>query len=168
MSSTKKRNNDTGYENQDGIHPEESSLRQTIYVVQSSKRDDEDTEKENETHAAFSTLNQANEAARRIYNKLGPEFGFVYEGDLAAAKASWLETGQRVFRVVHVDPVNGVYSFPKEIRFQASGAISIGLEGKAAEGEELRVWVTTLGVDEDMPEDTNEKPRERSALGDSF
>ena len=92
--SSKQRNNDTGNQVHDGTHPEESSLRQTIYVVQSNQRDDEDPEKETETHAAFSTLNDANEAARRIYNQLGSEFGLVYKGDLAAAKASWLETGQ--------------------------------------------------------------------------
>jgi len=158
LSSSKKRKNEASDQGQDGTHPEESSLRQTIYIVQSSQSFDSYSGEQLKTHAVFSTINTANEAAR-IFNELGPDYGAINADDLASANASWLQTGQRIWPVTHDTPDDGDGdddddkdddNYPKEIEFQNSGTISIELGDDVGDGEELRVWVATFGVDEHM------------------
>lgn len=178
MSSSKKRKNSNGARTDDDAHPEESSLRQTIYIVQSSQQHDAYSGEQLKTHAVFSTINTANEAARRIFNELGPDYGAVTADDLASANVSWLQTGQRIWPVTHDTPDNSNdnndddddnddNNYPKEIKFQKSGTISIELGDNVGDGEELRVWVATFGVDEDMPKQRKEKHEERAGLRDS-
>jgi hypothetical protein len=66
MSESKKRKNDAG---------DQARNKQTVYVVQSIFRNDSHNDREYKTHNVYSTVNAANEAARRIFNKLGDNLG---------------------------------------------------------------------------------------------
>jgi hypothetical protein len=150
MSSSKKRKNDTISQTPDDPHPQESSLRQTVHIVQSSKRFNMYEPEEHETHAVYSTLHAANEAARCIFNTLGSNYGPVSEASLAAAHASWLRTGESGWPVEHdgsEDDDDDDDRWPKEVEFGVNGAVSIELGMDVGEREELRVWVRTFGID---------------------
>jgi len=154
--------NDTGDRTDDNsiTLPE---LKQTACVVQSRRRDDEWDIEVHETHAVFSTIAIANEAARRSFNAGDLGFEPVTKAELAKAVAAWSETGQKKWIVgADVDyRIIGYVKFPVKIEFQVSGAVGIGLGMKAAEGEELEVWVRSVGVDEDMPDDVDEEREKR-------
>ena len=148
MFSTKKRKNNAGNQAHDPIHPQESSLRQTVYLVQSSHQYECYRPPEHKTHAVYSTINDANEAARLIFNERSDDWGRpVLESDLAAANAARLETGKHTWAVENKDDE---HDFAKDLEFQASGAVSIELRNDREGIEELRVWVATFGVDEHM------------------
>ena len=84
-----------------------------------------------------------------------------------------MQTGQRVWPVTHDthdtpdDDDDDEDNYPKEIGFQTSGTISIELGDDVGDGEELRVWVATFGVDEDMPRGKKEKHEEKAVGRDS-
>jgi len=124
MSSSKKRKNDTDEPTQDGTIPSSKKLKQAAYLVQ--------------------------KAARRIFKGIGPNYGPVTEADLAAADAVRVETGQRVWSVVHDDPDKYHDDRPKEIQSQASEEASVELEMDISKGKKLRVWWKTFEVDKGM------------------
>ena len=153
MSSSKKRKNDTSKQTKD----DSQQPRQTVYVVQSDHQENPCTGHSSTTHSIFSNLATANEAARLTFNTLAVDLESITAAELASAAAARLETGRRIQPIRHGDDE---YDHPKEIEFQASGAVSIELdqcEVANAECGELRVWVATFVVDADEPAGVDEE-----------
>jgi len=93
-------------------------------------------------HAVFSSANDANEAARRIFNKEGPNYESITKADLT--KAATLGA-----LAVPDDDDGDVVA----VTFDESGAVTIDIGEDVGEGEELKVWVTRFGMYEGMPKE---------------
>jgi len=130
MSSSKKRKNDTEKPTQDSTIPPSKKLKQAAYLVR--------------------------KAACRIFKGIGPNYGPVTNADLAAADAVRVETGQRVWPVVHDDPDEYHDNRPEDIQSQASEEASVELGMDISNGKELRVWWKTFEVDKGMPMEVDE------------
>ena len=142
--ASKKRKSDAG-------GPEDP--KQTMYVVQDIYRDG--SYREDHTNGVFSTLAAANEAARRWFNMHREDFdaGPISKEELAAANAARLESGgkKRRWRVGRGrDDNKSEQGEQREVVWELDGAVSIELR-RAEDDEEFKVWVTTFGVDGDMP-----------------
>jgi len=109
-------------------------------VVQSYSRHDSYDTREYKTHAVFSSAKDANEAARRIFNKEGDLYGSITKADLAkSAKAGNL--------TVHDDR----NEIPIEVTFDGSVSVTVDIGDEVGDGEQLKGWVTAFGMDEGMP-----------------
>jgi len=114
--------------------------RPSAYLIQSYSRHDSYDTREYKTHAIFSNATAANEAARCIFNKEGPNYEPVTKADLVKAARS----GTRA--VGDDDDDDDVV----EVTLDEFGAVTIDIGEDVGEGEELKVWVTRFGMDE-MP-----------------
>ena len=165
MSSPKKRKTDSSTQSVGA-----GATRLSAYVVQSIGRHDSYADREYDTHGVFSTTKDANEAARRLFNKLGKE---SYGGDLAPVTTAHLTNAHAGLAKARTGSVwrigqdggdddgdgEGVYGAPREIAFVKDGTVRIEL-GDLDGGEEVKVWVLGFGMDGNMPEE--EKARERA------
>jgi len=117
----------------------------SAYLIQSYSRHDSYDTREYKTHAIFSNAAAANEAARHMFNREGPNYEPVTKANLAKASMSG------TLMVGADDDDDGDDDDDVvEVTVDDFGAVIIDIGEDVGESEELKVWVTRFGMDE-MP-----------------